>query len=133
MIGLRWVSHMATKPKRPCGKIGCRNLTTERYCAEHVYLEEQQRKERHKRYDEQQRDKKAAAFYKSVEWQRVRQQAMAKTNGLCAYCLENKRIVTADMVHHQKTIKTHWELRLRLDNLVPLCHSCHAKIDHKSL
>jgi HNH endonuclease. len=124
---------MATKPKRPCGKIGCRNLTTERYCAEHVYLEEQQRKERHKRYDEQQRDKKAAAFYKSVEWERARQQALFKYWGLCQNCLKNKKITPADMVHHIKPVRSHWELRLRLDNLIPLCHSCHNKIDHKSL
>lgn len=124
---------MVTKPRRPCSKPGCRNLTRERFCEDHAHIAEQQRKDRHRHYDQYQRDQQAAAFYKSVPWRRVREQALLKTHGLCAYCLENKKIVLADMVHHQKPIRTHWELRLQLDNLIPLCHTCHNKIDHKSL
>lgn len=124
---------MPTKPRKPCAKIGCRNLTTERYCAEHAHLAEQQRKERHRWYDEQQRDKQAARFYHSIEWERVRQAALMRDHGLCIHCLRDKRITTADMVHHRLPVKTHWELRLTLSNLVSLCNSCHAKIDHNKI
>ncbi|WP_019534226.1 HNH endonuclease [Paenibacillus ginsengihumi] len=124
---------MPSKPMRPCNKPGCRNLTAERYCAEHVYLAEQQRKERHKRYDEQQRDKQAAAFYKSLPWRRVREQALMRDAGLCQACLFEQRITPADMVHHKVPVKVNWDLRLRLDNLVSLCDRCHAKIDHSKL
>lgn len=119
--------------KRPCNKIGCRNITTGRYCPEHERIADQQRKDRHKYYDRYHRDQQAAKFYNSKEWERARQEALTKTHGLCAYCLDNKKITTADMVHHQKPIRKHWELRLRMDNLIPLCHSCHNRIDHKSL
>src|SRR5690606_33215941 len=124
---------MPSKPRKPCNHPGCRNLTTERYCEEHRHLQAEQERERHRYYDTHQRDKRAAAFYKSVAWRRLREQALHKTHGLCAHCLEKKRIVPADMVHHQKPVKSHWELRLRLDNLIPLCNSCHSKIDHSKL
>jgi len=124
---------MPTKPLKPCNKIGCRNLTANRYCAEHAHMAEQQRRERHKQYDERQRDKQAAAFYKSVEWERARQQALIRDHGLCQDCLLEQRITPADMVHHKIPVRMNWDLRLRLDNLVSLCSSCHSKIDHKSL
>ena len=124
---------MPVKPKRPCSKPGCRNLTEGRYCEDHAHLAEMSRKERHKRYDEQQRDKKAAAFYRSVEWERAREQALIRDHGLCQDCLLDQRITTADMVHHKIPVRMNWDLRLRLDNLVSLCNRCHAKIDHSKL
>jgi len=117
---------MPTKPLKPCNKIGCRNLTQERYCAEHAYLAEQQRKDRHKRYDEKQRDKQAAAFYKSTAWERVRQQALIRDHGLCQDCLQEKRITPADVVDHIKPLRIFWHLRLVLDNLRSLCNRHHA-------
>jgi len=116
---------MTSKPRRPCGKIGCRNLTTERYCADHAHLVEQQRKERHRHYDRHQRDKQAAVFYKSIEWLRVRQQALIRDHGLCQDCLEHKHITPATEVDHIIPIRVRWDLRLVLSNLRSLCHRCH--------
>ena len=117
---------MPSKPKRPCGRPGCRNLTTERYCEEHAYLAEQQRKERHRLYDEQHRDKRTAAFYKSVAWERVRQQALIRDHGLCQDCLLEQRITPADVVDHIKPLRLFWHLRLTLSNLRSLCNRHHA-------
>jgi len=118
---------MANKPKRPCSKPGCANLTTERYCTEHQQLVYQVRKERHNLYDRYQRDKKIAEFYKSKEWQILRQQALIKDKGLCQDCLEKKKISMATEVDHIIPVKVRWDLRLNLDNLRSLCHRCHMK------
>ncbi|MBS4191756.1 HNH endonuclease [Bacillus sp. FJAT-49705] len=117
---------MARKPLRPCNAPSCRNLTRERYCEEHKQIEVQQNKARHNYYDKYQRDKDAAAFYKSVAWQRMREQALQRDLGLCQHCFANKEITLADMVDHIIPIKLAWEYRLWLDNLQSLCNRCHA-------
>lgn len=118
---------MVTKPRRPCSKPGCRNLTRERFCEDHAHIAEQQRKDRHRHYDQYQRDQQAAAFYKSVPWRRVREQALMRDHGLCQDCLECKRITPATEVDHIVPIKVRWDLRLHLDNLQALCHRCHMR------
>lgn len=127
---------MARKPKRPCSFPMCLNLTHERYCNHHADKakqdQEEREKERHRRYDHLKRDQKAATFYKSKAWERARQQALMRDHGLCQHCLREKRIASADMVHHIKPVRLFWDLRLVLSNLVSLCNRCHAKIDHKS-
>lgn len=118
---------MAFKPKRPCSKMGCRNITADRYCDQHALLADQQRKERHRHYDRYQRDQQAAKFYNSIEWKRVRQQALIKDHGLCQDCLEEQRITTADVVDHIKPLRLFWHLRLTLSNLRSLCHMHHNR------
>lgn len=117
---------MATKPNRPCSKVGCRNLTTDRYCAEHAHLAEQHRRDRHRYYDKYQRDQEAARFYNSKEWERAREQALIRDHGLCQDCLAEKQIKTADVVDHIKPIKHFWHLRVTLSNLRSLCNRHHA-------
>ena len=118
---------MVCKPKRPCGRPGCRNLTTERYCEEHQHLQEEQERARHRHYDTHQRDKRAAAFYKSVAWRRLREQALMRNHGLCQECLKVQRITPATEVDHVIPIKVRWDLRLHLNNLQALCHRCHMR------
>ncbi|WP_034747560.1 HNH endonuclease [Halalkalibacter wakoensis] len=121
---------MANKPKRKCHKTSCRNLTAEKYCDEHSHLAEEDKKNRHKFYDRYKRDQKAKAFYLSKEWELTREAALRRDHYLCQHCLRNKLIQSADMVHHIKTVKSCWHLRLVLRNLISLCNSCHGKIDH---
>lgn len=66
-------------------------------------------------------------FYKSPEWQAVRQAVIERDKGLCYFCgqLVLKRLT----VHHiQELNEENWmnpEISLNLDNLV-LCHAeCH--------
>lgn len=114
---------MPSKPRKICSKPGCRELTADRYCAQH-------KGDNNRYYDKYQRNQEAKAFYHSLEWRRAREQALIRDHGLCQHCLRDKQITTADMVHHIKPIKTHWHLRLLLSNLLSLCNSCHNKIDH---
>ncbi|MEK8132920.1 HNH endonuclease [Paenibacillus filicis] len=116
---------MAVKPKRPCGKAGCRNLASGRYCAEHAHLAEVQKRERHKHYDQHKRDKQATAFYGSKEWDRLRRARMGMDHGLCQDCLQEKRITMADVVDHIKPIRWFWDMRLVVSNLRSLCHLHH--------
>lgn len=122
----RAVNAMPTKPKRPCNRPGCRELTTDRYCEEHAYLAEQQRKDRHKYYDQHKRDQQAAKFYHSIEWDRVRQQALIRDHGLCQDCLLEQQITPAGPVDHTIPIRVRWDLRLVLSNLRSLCDRHHA-------
>lgn len=97
-----------------------------RYCDDCARKADQARKEYFKQYDATVRDKKAAAFYNSPEWEKARQQALMRDFGLCRDCLEEKKITPADVVDHVKPIKYFWHLRLALDNLRSLCNRHHA-------
>lgn len=119
-------SIMVNKPLRPCSNPSCRNLTSERYCEAHKSNEKENNRKRHQHYDLYQRDQEAASFYKSVEWRRLREQALLRDLGLCQHCLANKEITLAEMVDHTIPIKVAWHLRLVLDNLKSLCNRCHA-------
>ncbi|WP_090951771.1 HNH endonuclease [Parageobacillus thermantarcticus] len=123
---------MPSKPLRPCNKIGCTNLTRDRYCEQHKHLAKQRQRSRQndKDYDKYKRNQQARAFYHSKEWERIRLAALARDNFLCQHCLRNNRITPADMVHHIIEIKRDWSRRLDLDNLISLCNSCHNKIPH---
>lgn len=116
---------MAYKPKRPCSKAGCPNLTTERYCAEHAYIAAEQERNRYKHYDQYQRDAKTRKFYNSKEWKLLRQQALIRDKGLCLDCLEQKEITMATEVDHIIPIKVRWDLRLKLSNLRSRCDRHH--------
>lgn len=88
---------------------------------------EKTKSDRHKYYDMYQRDKKAAAFYKSKEWQKVRELVLSRDLGLCVRCLANhvEPVVFADMVDHIIPLKIDWHLRLESNNLQSLCNRCH--------
>lgn len=119
---------MPPKPKKPCNQIGCRELTTERYCTHHQHKAESENAKRHRYYDKYQRDKKADAFYHSKEWEQTRLKVLTRDHHLCQHCLMEYRITTAEMVHHIKPLREYWGLRVRLSNLISLCNSCHSKI-----
>lgn len=112
---------MPVKPKKPCKVPACRNLTVDKYCEDH----KDKAKQDTRYYDQHLRDKRSRAFYKSIEWLRVRAQALIRDHYLCQQCLTEKRITPADMVHHIHPVKTHWHLRLVLANLISLCNPCH--------
>lgn len=118
---------MVRKPKRPCGRPGCMNLTRERFCEAHKNIEEQERKERHRWYDANKRDQRVSKFYKSLAWVRLREQALMRDHGLCQECLKQQRITPATEVDHIIPIRVDWGKRLKLENLQSLCHKCHMK------
>lgn len=78
-------------------------------------------------------------FYKTAEWQRLRQSVLAEYHGECAWCAaaSPSRVVPAEAVHHLHEVKRFpaWALQefvtlpdgQRVRNLVPLCHDCHDR------
>jgi 5-methylcytosine-specific restriction protein A len=119
---------MPQKPKKPCAKPGCPNLTTGRYCEEHWAEEKKERAESNRYYDQHRRDKRAEAFYKSRAWVAARRRVLIRDNYLCQECLRQGYIIRADTVHHKIGLKEDWSKRLQLDNLVSLCAKCHNQL-----
>lgn len=84
---------------------------------------------RHMEYNKYRRNKKTAQFYISAEWRRVRAIALAKYDGLDLYAFYvQKKIATADMVHHIIEIEEDWSKRLDALNLFPLSNANHGII-----
>lgn len=75
----------------------------------------------------------AKKFYKSKEWQSIRQIVIDRDNGICQKCLEEKgEVVPGDEVHHKIWLRptniNNPDITLNLDNLVLLCRDCHMSI-----
>lgn len=109
---------MATKPQRPCSKVGCRILTDERYCPEHKV-------ERRKQYDRQ-RGTAAQRGYTS-RWHKY-SVAYRKEHPLCVGCLVANVISPSEHVDHIIAVSgpddpLFWEQT----NHQALCQSCHSK------
>lgn len=75
-------------------------------------------------------------FYKSSEWQEIRQQALARDNYECQECKRQGRVYTDQYdkdkhkrldVDHKQEIYMHPELALEIENLETLCVKCHNK------
>ena len=120
------------KALRECKRVGCRALTRGTYCLEHVGNVANDTYQRHKEYDKH-RDPRSDKFYHSGEWKKASNQAMIRDHFICQRHLKNKKIVSAEMVHHIIPIKIDWSKRLDLDNLVCLCDSCHAEVEGNKL
>lgn len=74
-------------------------------------------------------DPKYAKFYSSVAWKRFRQQAFIKHGIYCLYCLEHyRRYTVADTIHHKVEVRVDFTKRFDMDNVIPVCSSCHNKI-----
>lgn len=78
-------------------------------------------------YDKYKRNKQSTTFYKSTAWRKLRKHVYNRDHGLCQYCIKDKKIVPADVVHHIEEITVAWDKRLDETNLISICHSCHNK------
>lgn len=110
-------ANLPRKPKKPCGYLGCPNLTEGRYCEEHE-------KEMNHSYEKYGRDKAVRRRYGRA-WKRIRDKYV-KEHPFCELCFEKGIIVPVDEVHHKLPLAeggTHDR-----SNLISLCKSCHAKI-----
>lgn len=115
---------MALKKTCTCGKVIDYNKRQCDMCSNN-------RKDYYKHYDSNYRDKKAAAFYNSTEWEKIREYIIAKYKGLDLYAyFIDKELVQADTVHHIEELRDNWDRRLDITNLFPLSNSNHSKI-HK--
>jgi len=84
------------------------------------------RKEYHKWYDKNRRNKESKDFYQSKEWKQARAAVLARDNYLCVKCIERDKLNEAYAVDHIVPLRVDWSLRFAQPNLQSLCHSCHS-------
>lgn len=85
-------------------------------------------KSKYKDYNQNKRDKESQKFYNSLAWKSIVKVVRLRDKGLCLNCLSNNKISYYDVVHHIEELKENRDKGLDIDNLICLCHSCHAKI-----
>lgn len=90
------------------------------------------RAESNKHYDRYQRDRKSTDFYRSPEWQLTRQRVLRLDHNLDVYqYVVNGRVMVADTVHHIVPLKSDWNRRLDVNNLMSLHHDTHSMIERE--
>ncbi|WP_270940892.1 HNH endonuclease signature motif containing protein [Romboutsia lituseburensis] len=99
-----------------------------RYCKECQEIEDAKNKQRCRNYNKNKRDKESQAFYNSKDWKSVVEVVKNRDKGLCLHCLFNNKISYYNVVHHIEELNENKDKALDIDNLICLCHSCHAKI-----
>lgn len=110
--------------KKYCARCGCNRLIdiTKTYCETHARTNA----ERNAEYDRTQRDRKAKAFYNSIEWQTVRAAALARDTGIDVYIyMTEHRVVPATMVHHIVELREDYSKRSTLSNLISVSEATH--------
>ena len=107
---------MPRKPKRPCSRAGCPELTEGRFCMRH-------QQEENARYNRYGRDPNTRARY-GRNWPRIREQQLSE-QPLCEMCLRGGTTTPAKEVHHIVPLiegGTHAK-----ENLMSLCKRCHSR------
>lgn len=89
----------------------------------------QRDKERYRIYDQNARDQKSKTFYDSREWQLTRSDILSAC-GIDVYVYMTEGVIlAADTVHHIIPLKEAWDKRCDKQNLMPLHHDTHSKIE----
>lgn len=114
-----------------CGKVIPYNNKSCDECKAKIELERKQSIKYYKKTTYE-RDNKYNKFYKSKEWNSVRQLVIVRDHALCKDCLDKNTITPYNTVHHVVPIKEDWSRRLDIANLICLCESCH-QIRHNSM
>jgi len=114
--------------KKICNYPGCNALVdiSQHYCIKHSYTNRQ------KLYDKDIRlavDAKYHAFYLSPEWEAMKIFIKSRYKGLCLWSYYHGIITEYDEIHHIEPIKSVWEKRLEVGNLIPLSYQIHKQIE----
>ena len=89
----------------------------------------QRDKERYRIYDQNARNQKSKTFYDSREWQLTRSDILSAC-GIDVYVYMTEGVIlAADTVHHIIPLKEAWDKRCDKQNLMPLHHDTHSKIE----
>lgn len=113
---------MAIGAPRPCRRVGCGKLVTDRsgHCDTHrLVVFKQQKQTVTDDYKERNR------FYQRVQWKRARAAQLAR-EPLCRECRKLSKLVAAEVVDHINPISTGID-PYDTDNLQSLCKSCHNR------
>ncbi len=105
-----------------CGRLIPQSLKMCREC-------EAKMPSRHVVYNDTRRDKRAAEFYVSREWRRMRECIISLFDNVDIYALYVRHeLLTCGQVHHIIELEEDWEQRLNPMNLIPLSQSSHSII-----
>ena len=115
-----------------CNKMGCNELTRNRFCSKHAYIEAEERKRINRNYNQKRTDDKEQAFYKTTIWKQIRKMVLIRDEYLCKDCMRIHKITPAQTVHHIIPLKIMWNQRTNKINLISLCESCHQE-RHKKM
>lgn len=111
---------------KQCKVPGCAGLTRQgKYCEVHSHLEEKDKQERMRYYNQNIRLPETQSFYESPAWRKLRRIKLAQMP-LCEICYTNNRMEKATMVDHKIEIKD-GGAALDIENLTSICHHCHNK------
>jgi len=108
---------MPYRPKKPCARSGCANLTHGRYCDEHAKADMRE-------YNKYERDPESNKRY-GRNWKKIRA-AFISANPLCEVCKDSGRFAPAAVVHHKKKLSDGGTNDK--DNLMSMCESCHSRL-----
>lgn len=89
------------------------------------------RSESNRLYDKHQRDRRSTAFYNSAEWERVRRRVLDLDKIDVYLYMTQGRVVPADTVHHIVPLKSDWNRRLDISNLMSLHHDTHSTLERE--
>ncbi|QNN24347.1 HNH endonuclease [Planctomycetales bacterium ZRK34] len=109
---------MPYKPKRPCRRSHCSQLTTHRtgYCEKHL-AEVRAEYDKYRRADDHK-------FYTCAAWRKLRALKL-KRQPLCEQCDREGRTTLATVVDHMTPRSKRKDLELAWSNLQSLCERCH--------
>lgn len=118
--------------KHICNYPGCNNLVDigQPYCKIHAEYKSNRQQE----YDRSvrlTRDAKYHGFYVSPEWEQMKRYINSKYKGLCVWSYYHGSIEPAAEIHHIEPLRTAWDKRLNVDNLIPLTHTAHMMVEAK--
>jgi 5-methylcytosine-specific restriction protein A len=106
---------------RYCKKGGCHKLTKGGYCRDHSHLEDRDKAEANKRYDENRPNFRQRGY--NHQWTKVRKMHLAEYPW-CQECNRDRAVI----VHHIKSAEQHPELMYHMDNLQGVCRGCHNRL-----
>lgn len=112
------------KPQKYCEHPGCRVLVDhdKRYCKKH---QQTYNKAQYKQRVSNVSQKQINDFYNGTRWKKL-SRLILEREPVCRWCWEHDHIIRpAQAVDHIKEVREAWSKRYDVDNLRPLCASCH--------
>ena len=112
------------RPPRPCTYPGCAAVTTTGRCPKHppaLWRNRVADREYNQRRPESDR------FYGTAAWVNLRAMVLSQSP-ICVECERLGRVTLATVVDHIIPFKERPDLGMTIENLRPLCSSCHNRI-----
>jgi 5-methylcytosine-specific restriction protein A len=104
-----------------CAHPGCHKLTSKSYCSSHAHLEAKERKRAKAGYDTTRPSAQDRGYDR--QWSKLSRMVLAR-HPLCQVCHRQ----ASRLVHHIAPVGEAPDLRLRYDNCLAVCFSCHQAL-----